>query len=105
VANGVFSEAHCLWQRGVDPAIGRDVGDMLPDEDTNRSSTWFLCRLAILIGNTLYLIFSPLLPAAAQMGEGSSPGLPALVDLWFCFFVFGVLNLQALLHRRNKPKK
>jgi len=91
--------------KGVDPAVGRDVGDMLPDEDASRSSRWFLFLLAILIGNTLYFISSPLLPAAAQMGEGSSPGLPALVDLWFCIFVFGALNLPALLHRRNKPKK
>jgi TatA/E family protein of Tat protein translocase len=90
--------------KGVDPSVGRDVGDMLPDEDTNRSSTWFLCLLAILFGNTLYFIFAPFLPAAAQMGEGSSPGMPALVDLWFCIFVFGVLSLPALLRRRNKPK-
>ena len=91
--------------KGVDPAVGRDVGDMLPDEDTSRSSRWFLFLLAILIGNTLYFVFSQFLPAAAQMGTGSSPGLPALVDLWFCIFVFGALNLPALLHRRNKPKK
>jgi hypothetical protein len=90
--------------KGVDPAVGRDVGDMLPDEDTRRSSTWFLCLLAILIGNTLYFIFSPFLPPAAQMHEGSSPGLPVVVDLWFCFFVFGVLSLPALLRRRNRPK-
>ena len=91
--------------KGVDPAVGRDVGDMLPDEDTHRSSTWFLCLLAILIGNTLYFIFSPFLPPAAQMHEGSSPGLPVLVDLWFCIVAFGVLNLLASRYQRNKPKR
>jgi len=91
--------------KGVDPEVGRDVGDMLPDEDTHRSMTWFLCLLAILVGNTLYFICSPLLPPAARMGTGSHPGLPALLDLWFCIFAFGVLSLLASLRRRNKPKK
>jgi len=90
--------------KGVDPAIGRDVGDMLPDDDTHRSITWFLCLLAILIGNTFYFIFSPLLPVAVQMGSGSNPGLPVLVDLWFCIFAFGALSLLVSRHRRNKPK-
>ncbi|HXX24721.1 MAG TPA: hypothetical protein VEO19_16370 [Terriglobia bacterium] len=73
----------------------------------NRSanSFGFLCLLAILIGNTLYFIFASFLPPAAQMGTASSSGLPALVDLWFCFFVFGVLNLLALLRGRNEPEK
>ncbi len=90
--------------KGVDPAIGRDVGDMLPDEDVNRSRPWFLGLLAILIGNTLYFLSWPFLPAAARMGEGTSSAMPGLVDLWFCCFVFGVLNLPGLLRRRNKPK-
>ena len=73
----------------------------------NRSATsfGFQCLLAILIGNTLYFVSWPFFPNAAKMGAGSSPGLPALVDLWFCLFVFGALNLSALLRRRNKPKK
>jgi hypothetical protein len=91
--------------KGVDPAVGRDVGDMLPDADTHRSITWFLCLLAILIGNTLYFALSPLLPAAARMGTGSNPGLPTLVDLWFCILAFGVLSLMASRRRPNKPKK
>jgi sec-independent protein translocase protein TatA len=90
--------------KGVDPAVGRDVGDMLPDADAHRSRLWFLFLLAVLIGNTLYFLSSPFLPAAAPMGGGSSPGLPALIDLWFCFFAFGVLNLPGLLRRRNKPR-
>jgi TatA/E family protein of Tat protein translocase len=103
---GVWCELRgaLFMAKGVDPAVGRDVGDMLPDEDARRSRTWFIYLLAILIGNTLYFLSSPLLPAAARMNEGSSPGLPALVDLWFCLFVFGVLNLAASLRRRNPPK-
>jgi hypothetical protein len=90
--------------KGVDPAVGRDVGDMLPDEDARRSRLWFLGLLAILIGNTFYFFSWPFLPAAARMGEGSSSVVPGLVDLWFCFLVFGVLNLPRLVRSRNKPK-
>ncbi len=87
--------------QGVDPNIGRDVGDMLPDEDSSRARTWYLCLLAILIGNTVYFLFSPLLPAAARMDTGLSSGLPALVDLWVCLLVFGFLNLLRLVRKKG----
>ena len=90
--------------KGVDPTVGRDVGDMLPDEDAGRRRTWLIFLLAILIGNTLYLLFLPILPVAARMDTASASGLPALVDLWLCLCTFGVLNLMRLLHSRNKPK-
>jgi len=41
--------------KGVDPSIGRDVGDMLPDEHLTRNETWFLCLLALLMGNNILL--------------------------------------------------
>jgi len=91
--------------KGVDPAVGRDVGDMLPDVDAHRSSLWFISLLAVLIGNTLYFLSSPFLPPAAQMHEGSSPGVPMLADIWFCIFAFGVLSLLASRHRPSKPQK
>ena len=91
--------------KGVDPAVGRDVGDMLPDADAHRSSLWFISLLAVLVGNTLYFLSSPFFPPAARMHEASSPGLPVLVDLWFCIFAFGVLGLFASRHRPNKPQK
>ena len=91
--------------KGVDPAVGRDVGDMLPDEQTTRSIGWFLCLLAFLIGNTLYFFLSPLLPAAARLGGGSSPGFAALVDLWFCVLAFGALTLARMRRKGKKPTK
>jgi len=91
--------------KGVDPAVGRDVGDMLPDKDIKWAGTWFACLVSILIGNMLYFACYPILPAAAKMGADSKPGLPVFVDLFFCIVVFEALNLAALLRRRNKPKK
>jgi hypothetical protein len=87
--------------KGVDPEIGRDVGDMLPDENLRRTQTWYLCLLAILIGNTIYFLLSPILPAAARIDSGLSSGLPALVDLWICLLVFGLLNLLRLVHKQG----
>jgi TatA/E family protein of Tat protein translocase len=81
--------------KGVDPSVGRDVGDMLPDENARRSRVWLRWLLAILIGNRLYIASSQFLPAEARLDAGSSPGLPALIDLWFCLFSFGVLCLVA----------
>ncbi len=101
MANGMLIAAHYSWQKGLTPNVGRDVGDMLPHEDAGRGRMWLRCLLAILIGNTLYFASSPFLPAAARVDAGSSSGL---VDLWFCLFVFGVLNLAALVRRRNRPK-
>jgi hypothetical protein len=87
--------------KGVDPKVGRDVGDMLPDEHLRRSEIGYLCLLAILIGNTLYFLFSPILPAAVRMNTGTNSGLPALVDLWICLLVFGFLNLLRLMRTKG----
>jgi len=98
------SRSHLLgtvfMAQGVDPEIGRDVGDMLPSEGLNRTTILYLCSLALLIGNTLYFLLSPILPAAARMGTILNSGLPALVDLWICLLIFGFLNLLRLA--RNK---
>jgi len=87
--------------QGVDPEIGRDVGDMLPDENWNRTRILYLCLLALLIGNTIYFLLSPILPAAARMDTGLSSGLPALVDLWICLLAFGFLSLLRLVRKKG----
>jgi hypothetical protein len=85
--------------KGVDPGVGRDVGDMLPDEDARQTATWLRVLVAILLGNTLYFLSSPLLPAAARLNGQETSALPALVDIWFCVFVYGILSLVPLLNR------
>jgi len=90
--------------KGVDPEVGRDVGDMLPDEDAQRSKTWLRILLAILLGNTLYFLFSPFLPPAARLNWEGSSALPALVDIWFCLFMFGCLNIGVALDKWRKSK-
>lgn len=91
--------------KGVDPSVGRDVGDMLPDESLRRNETWHLVLLAILIGNTLYLLSSPILPEAARMHRGPSSALPGLVDLWIYFLVYGALNLVRLVGNQDRKKR
>ena len=89
--------------QGVDPEVGRDVGDMLPDEHLSRSTHLHLCFVALVIGNTIYFLLSPLLTPAARFSPGSRTVLPAFVDLWICILVWGILNL--LMHMRRKDQK
>ncbi len=79
--------------QGVDPQIARDVGGTLPNKGLSRTGIFYLILLSILIGNTLYFLLSPILPAATRMGKAFSFGLPALVDLWFCLLILGLLSL------------
>ena len=87
--------------QGVDPEIGRDVGDMLPNRDLSRAGIFYLFLLAILVGNTLYFLLSPILPAAARMGKIFTFGLPALVDLWICSLILGLLSFLSLARKKN----
>ncbi len=89
--------------KGVDPAVGRDVGDMLPDEEVKKSHEWLIFFLAFLLGNLTYVLLAPVLPASARMGPDSGIGLPILVDLGFCTWVYGILKF--LTFRRRVPRK
>ena len=58
--------------------------------------------IAILLGNGLYFALSPYLPPPAQ--HHATLDLGTLVDLWFCLFVYGIMELGHFLaeHRKNK---
>ncbi len=90
--------------KGVDPSVGRDVGDMLPDDPAKHYETVYLCLLALLIGNTIYFLILPLLPEPARIDAGFASGLPAVVDLLICIMVFGMLELLRLVHQQRKPR-
>ncbi len=61
-------------------------------------TAWLTSLLAILLGNGLYFALSPYLPPAAQH-HAWSVDLGTVVDFWFCLFVYGLLELGALLSR------
>jgi len=90
--------------KGVDPGVGRDVGDMLPDEEARQSQTWARLLIAILLGNLLYFASSPILPAAAVFNGERVSALPALVDIWCCLLAFGVLSLARPSRKRPNSK-
>ena len=64
---------------------------------------WLSYLLAILLGNALYFAVSPHLPPAAR-DAASHIGLGTLVDLWFCLFVYGLVELGAFLGARRGRK-
>ena len=68
---------------------------------TANAARWTKFLIAILLGNSFYYVVSPYLPAAAQH-RAYRPDLGTLVDLWFCLFVFGILELAAFLSTRRK---
>ncbi|MCJ7503589.1 MAG: hypothetical protein MUP80_11090 [Acidobacteriia bacterium] len=67
------------------------------------SARWIKSLLAVLLGNGLYFSLAPHLPAAARH-RPFRLDLGVLVDLWFCLFVYGILEAATLLSRRFKPR-
>ena len=47
--------------------------------------------LAIILGNALYFILKPSLPAVAQH-QLFRPDLGMLVDFWFCLVAYGLIR-------------
>ena len=94
-----FRRGPLFLAKGVDPAIGHDVRERFADEPWNRTRTFPLCLRAFLVGNVIYFTLSPILPAAARLDSGLSPGLPAVIDLWICLMVSGLINLLRLIRR------
>jgi hypothetical protein len=61
---------------------------------------WLKFLMAILLGNGLYFTLSPYLPAAARH-QMYRLDLGTVVDLWFCLFVYGLVELAGFLERRR----
>lgn len=57
--------------------------------------------VAVIVGNLLYfLVLYPWLPAQARHRR-NQVDLGLLVDLWLCFFIFGLLKFT---YRRRKER-
>lgn len=61
---------------------------------------WLKYVVAILFGNALYFALSPYLPPLAQH-QIFRLDLGTVIDLWFCLFVYGVLELVSFVRRRR----
>jgi hypothetical protein len=62
---------------------------------------WLRYLLIILVGNALYFVAMPHLPAAARH-QRFELDLGTVVDFWFCLVVFGILELLEFFHKRAK---
>ncbi len=62
---------------------------------------WIKFLVAILLGNALYFVLSPHLPAAARH-HSWTVDLGTVVDFWFCLLVYGLLELGAFF-RHDDP--
>ena len=66
---------------------------------TAAPARWVKYLAAIIAGNALYLWLSPQLPPGAQHRTLVDWG--TFVDLWFCLFVYGIIELILFLRRRR----
>jgi hypothetical protein len=64
------------------------------------ASRWVKYLLSVVLGNGLYFVLYPHLPAAARH-QFNRVDLGIFVDLWFCLLVYGLLELVALLRARR----
>lgn len=62
-----------------------------------KTRRWIKYLSAVLFGNALYLALLPWLPPRARHHRLIDWG--TFVDLWFCLFVYGVIELAGLLFR------
>lgn len=63
---------------------------------------WIKYLAAIVAGNVIYFALMPELPPGAQ--HTSLVDWGTFVDLWFCLFVYGLIELGSFLwQRRRRP--
>lgn len=68
---------------------------------TSTVGRWLKFLIAILLGNGLYFALYPHLPPLAQH-RMFKLDFGTVVDLWFCLFVYGLLELAVFLKQRRK---
>ena len=63
--------------------------------------TWIKYLVAIVLGQALYFSVAPYLPPAARH-ERFQFDLGTVVDVWFCLFVYGLIELVVFLRNRAR---
>ncbi len=95
-----------LWsRREIRRGASPDITD-LSKHSQNRGMVstarrWLKFLIAILLGNGLYFALYPYLPPLARH-RVFRVDLGTVVDLWFCLFVYGLLELVSFLRQRRK---
>jgi len=70
---------------------------------SSKTRRWIKYLAAVLLGNAFYLSLLPWLPPGARHNRLIDWG--TFVDLWFCLFVYGVIELAAFLLRRRSDSE
>ena len=85
--------AALLMPKDDGPGADAEARDICADDETRRRKVQARMLLAFLMGSLLYFVSSPFLPSAAVLNAARFPGVPVLVDMWFCVMAFGFLTL------------
>ncbi|MGH9326403.1 MAG: hypothetical protein ACRD2B_06925 [Terriglobia bacterium] len=70
---------------------------------SSKSLRWIKYFVAVIGGNVIYLCLSPVLPPRARHHHLVDWG--TFVDLWICFFVYGLVELTVFIFRGSKPPR
>lgn len=70
---------------------------------TPTSRRWIKYLIAVVVGNALYFALSPHLPPRARHKALVDWG--TFVDLWFCLFIYGILELAGFIIQRRRKSK
>ena len=68
---------------------------------TSRAKRWIKYLVAIVAGDTIYLMVTPHLPPAARH-QPYHADIGLFVDLWFCVAVYGLIELLLYLAQRRR---
>jgi hypothetical protein len=68
-----------------------------------RKARWLKALLAVLLGNAAYHFLLPSLPEPMRH-EPFKIDLGILVNLWFCLFVYGLVELGLYFRRRRRRR-
>lgn len=69
---------------------------------TSTSRRWIKYLIAVVAGNAIYFTLSPHLPPRARHRALVDWG--TFVDLWFCLFVYGIIELGIFLRERRRKR-
>lgn len=70
---------------------------------TPTSRRWIKYLIAVVVGNALYFALSPYLPPRARHKALVDWG--TFVDLWFCLFIYGILEFAGFIVQRRRKSK
>lgn len=100
----LFSRPQSDPRRGVQAEIPPEIAEARRRRTfAARRERWLKALAAVLLGNAAYYLLLPSLPRPMRH-EPFKLDLGVVVDLWFCLFFYGLIELGLYARRRIRRK-